>query len=441
MSEILVNSLKTAGGVGSLTFDSTGDVLLTTGRLGRVAGNTITIDSDGILNAASVNVSSAITLPSGAIDSAAIGTGAVSANKIASGAVEGAMTTQFGRRNLIINGAMQVAQRGTRATTDGYATVDRFKSNYGGGTVTQSQESLSSGAPFELGFHKFFRTTNTSVVTDTAAHFRLIRQSIEDQNVATSGWNYKSSDSSITLSFWVRSSVAQEFYAYLLVAPTSYNYAFSLGTLSANTWTKVTKTIPGNSNLSFDNDNTIGIELNILPFFGTNYTASGSTTDAWFAFNSASRVPDMTSTWATTSGATFDITGVQLEVGTVATPFEHRSYGEELALCQRYYQEIQGPGGTRIALGFVFSSTQVRCIHDLRVTMRTAPSIKYASASGFTLEFAGGHRPSVSNVTFDIPSPDTAAINVTSSHSRSDNNCCQLYTAATSDFMGFDAEL
>lgn len=84
MSEILVNSLKTAAGVDTLTFDSTGDVLLSTGRLGRVAGNTISIDSDGVLNAPSVNVSTAITLPAGSIDSAVIGTGAISAGKMAS---------------------------------------------------------------------------------------------------------------------------------------------------------------------------------------------------------------------------------------------------------------------------------------------------------------------------------------------------------------------
>ena len=347
-----------------------------------------------------------------------------------------------GRRNLIINGAMQVAQRGTSATTDGYATVDRFRSNYGGGTVTQSQESLSSGAPFELGFHKFFRTTNTSVVTDTAAHFRIIRQNIEDQNVATSGWNYKSSDSSITLSFWVRSSVAQEFYAYLLVAPPSYNYAFSLGTLSANTWTKVTKTIPGNSNLSFDNDNTIGIELNILPFFGTNFTASGSTTDAWFAFNGASRVPDMTSTWGTTSGATFDITGVQLEVGTVATPFEHRSYGEELQSCLRYFWQITGASGNKdnFAIGMCHNTTQLFAQVHFPVAMRIEPT----TVAEFDLQAvvaATGYNVSFNSVSDMHEYGGRVTFNADSGTWTAGNAGIVRVSDSASSFISFDAEL
>jgi len=288
---------------------------------------------------------------------------------------------QFGgRRNLIINGAMQVAQRGTSGTSSGYDSVDRFKVDYASGTVTQSQESLSSGAPFELGFHKFFRATNTSVATDTAAHFRTIRTILEDQDITNSGWNYKSSNSYITLSFWVRSSVSQEFYAHLNQGTDQYNYAFSIGTLSANTWTKVTKTISGNSNLSFNNDNSGGIEINIVPFWGTNFTTSGSTTDSWYSWNGSSRVPDMASTWATTSGATFDITGVQLEVGDTATPFEHRSYGEELALCQRYYQQFdpfvstQGAGHTTTQGG-----NTAKKFYVLPTTMRSDPSISFSS--------------------------------------------------------------
>ena len=205
-----------------------------------------------------------------------------------------------GRRNIIINGAMQVAQRGTSSTSGGMSTVDRTKLSYSGGTVTQSQESLSSGTPYTQGFHKFYRATNTSVATDTASHYRVFRQNIEDQNVAVSGWDYESTSSFITVSFWVRSSVSQEFYAHINQGVDAYNFVFSTGTLSANTWTKVTKTISGNSNLSFGNDNSAGIEFNIVPFWGTNFTTSSTATDTWSAWDGASRVPDMTSTWATT---------------------------------------------------------------------------------------------------------------------------------------------
>ena len=290
-----------------------------------------------------------------------------------------------GRRNIVINGAMQVAQRGTSSTSGGMSTVDRTKLSYSGGTVTQSQESLSSGTPYTQGFHKFYRATNTSVVTDTASHYRVFRQNIEDQNVAVSGWDYESTSSFITVSFWVRSSVSQEFYAHINQGVDAYNFVFSTGTLSANTWTKVTKTISGNSNLSFSNDNSAGIEFNIVPFWGTNFTTSSTATDTWYAWDGASRVPDMTSTWATTSGATFDITGLQMEVGSQATPFEHRSFGEELALCQRYcfHHPFQSAGGnTFIAGQLIPSSTTAALGYSIMpVPLRATPTLSFSALS------------------------------------------------------------
>jgi len=109
--------------------------------------------------------------------------------------------------------------------------------------------------------------------------------------------------------------------------------------LSADTWTKITKTIPGNSNLQFDNDANQGTEINISPFMGTDYTDSGVSLNTWGAYSGSTRAPDYTSTWYTTNDATFEITGVQLEVGSTVTDFEHRSFGQELLLCQRYYEK------------------------------------------------------------------------------------------------------
>jgi hypothetical protein len=303
-------------------------------------------------------------------------------------------------RNLIINGAMLVAQRGTSATSGTYGSVDRFYVASSQGTRTQSQESLSSGSPYDEGFTKFFRATNTTPGGNNTSSFTALRQVIEDQNLANSGWNYKSSSSYVTLSFWVRSSVSQEFYTYLNFGTDEHLYTFSIGTLAANTWTKITKTVPGDSSLSLDNDNSGGLEITISPFWGTNFTTSGSTVDAWYTFNGSSRVPDMTTTWNTTSGATFDITGVQLEVGEKATPFEHRSYGDELARCQRYYYKI-GPLPSQDYFGIceVESSTNSILFGEFPVTLRADPTaVEQTGTAGDYVVRSGGSSRTCSSV-------------------------------------------
>ena len=252
-----------------------------------------------------------------------------------------ATTKKIGtNKNLIINGAMEVAQRGTSSTTSGYGSVDRFHIQYNAGTRTHSQTAITSGSPYENGFRNVLRITNTTVGGGAGSSgITNAFQYLEAQDVANSGWNYTSSSSFVTLSFWVRSSVAQEFYGYLRTFDgTEQAYCFSTGSLSANTWTKITKTIPGNSNITINNDNGTGLQVNISPFWGGDFTTSGKTTDSWAAFSGANRTPDYATTWAGTASATFDITGVQLEVGRVATDFEHRSISDELLRCYRYFQ-------------------------------------------------------------------------------------------------------
>jgi hypothetical protein len=293
-----------------------------------------------------------------------------------------------GRKNLIINGAMQVAQRGTSNTVDGYGCIDRFRSNISGNdeAPTQSQVDVASGtSPYSLGFRKAFRMTNGNQTSGAGSTDVLcILYRMEAQDIANSGWNYTDSNSKITLSFWCKSSVAQVFYGYLRTKDgTEQLYPFQIGSLSADTWTKVTKTIPGNSNLQFDNDNAHGLDIEFLMYRGTDRTGSISL-DAWGAYNSSIRVPDMTSTWYTTNDATFEITGVQLEVGSTATDFEHRSFAEELALCQRYYQRIPFKDGSTayhfIASGMASGTTAALFTVPFKTTMRANPSLGHSGS-------------------------------------------------------------
>ena len=183
---------------------------------------------------------------------------------------------QLSHRNLIINGAMQVAQRGTSSTTNGFGSVDRFQGqhSYTDEAPTQSQVDVASGTtPYSLGFRKAFRITNGNQTSGAGATDLInIQYKLEAQDIANSGWNYTSASSYITLSFWIKSSVAQSFKGHLRTKDgTEQRYAFETGSLTADTWTKVTKTISGNSNLTFDNNNGEGVQINIAAFWGTDY--------------------------------------------------------------------------------------------------------------------------------------------------------------------------
>ena len=302
------------------------------------------------------------------------GDGASGQAMITDGAGTLSWAAPYGNRNLIINGAMQVSQRGTSSTTSGYGTVDRFITEFAGVSVTQSQESLSSGDPYDDGFRNFLRATNTSVSSATSAFLQMY-QFVEAQNLANSGWNATSSTSFVTYSFWVRSSLAGTYYINIRSQDgTSQNFSSPV-VLVANTWKKVTLPIPGNSNITIDNNNGAGLFIGIIPHYGTDYTTSGHTADAWAAYSGTDITPDYSQSWTNTASATFDITGVQLELGDTATPFEHRSYGDELARCQRYYWENGGLDYTMHGAGMNLNTTTSDIALHLPVTMRSSPTV------------------------------------------------------------------
>jgi len=245
-------------------------------------------------------------------------------------------------RNIIVNGAMIISQRGTSSTTNGYGSVDRFQCSFSATdeSPTHTQHTLTSSdtGPYAEGFRKSFHVQNGNQTGGAgASDFIRLWHKIEAQDLANSGWNYTSSSSYITLSFWVKSSVAQTYYVQMRTGDgTSKMYYFAMN-LSANTWTKVTHSIPGHADLTFDSDNGEGIYFAWYTFRGTNNTGT-VTANQWNNYSGSTLTPDQTTTWYTTNDATYELTGVQLEVGDTATSFEHRSYGEELMRCMRYYE-------------------------------------------------------------------------------------------------------
>ena len=282
-----------------------------------------------------------------------------------------------GRRNLIINGAMQVAQRGTSASVsndsnEGYQTLDRWYFQYGndaGGTVTVSQDST---VPSGEGFANSYKVDVTSADTSLASNHNVyIGQTIESQNMANSGWNYTDPNSFVTLSFYARSSVDTTlcFVARNFDAGYYYVKEFSL---TANTWKRVSHAIPGNANLVFNDDNGEGLGIWII--LATGSDNDDSSDGAW---NSSFELA--TSNQANFLASTSNIlhlTGIQLEVGSNASDFEHRSYGEELTLCQRYCQVRSSEGvnfGVFAGGGLVASNVAYFTIPHI-TTMRAAPS-------------------------------------------------------------------
>jgi hypothetical protein len=296
------------------------------------------------------------------------------------------VSDKLGDRNLIINGAMNVAQRGTSSTSVGLGTVDRWHSGGAGGTITQTQESAaSSDSPYDEGFRKFFRQTNTAVAS-ASSHYRQIETKLEAQDIATSGWDYTSTSNYVTVSAWLRSSVAGT-YSYQLRSAdgTAQSYVGTV-TLTANTWTKVTQTYPGNANLTFDNNTGLGLRVIWFPYLGADYTTSSPTLNAWHAFSGSNMASDDTAGWGTTAGATFDITGVQLEVGNTATPFQHRSYADELQRCQRYfYRKNAEQPYTRFDIGMAQSNVAAAILVQHPVRMRTLPNVGDSGAGTLQL--------------------------------------------------------
>jgi len=337
-------------------------------------------------------------------------------------------------RNLIINGAMNVAQRGTSSTSYGIHTVDRIACNFGGTdeVITQSQVDVAAGTtPYTLGFRKAFRLTNGNQTSGAgASDFVRTEYRIEAQDIANSGWNYTSSSSNITLSFWVKSSVSKNF-NYLIHSSdgTARLFPTETGTLSADTWTKVTKTISGDSNLTFDNDNGLGMILHIYQYLGTTYTASSVTNNQWVNYNGNEQTPDQTSTWWTTNDATFEITGLQLEVGSVATDFEHRSFAQELQLCKRYY-EVFNPT-LYVLARYSAGSGGAYNWHTFEVEKRDVPTSSFSGTFTDASGYAGD--PNFTNA-------DTRGIAINSTNAVAANGILYLDDSGSA-FCKFDAEL
>jgi len=252
---------------------------------------------------------------------------------------------QLSHRNIIINGAMTVAQRssGTVAVSDGsnesYQTLDRFKFGFGNSAAGAANISQSTDAPTTLGFTKSHKTDVTTVNTTASGQQIInIEYHIEGQDLRNSGWNHLSSSSFLTLSFYFKTTKTGTSKLPIMFRTrhgTNYYYVKNVTVTDPTNWNRYTVKVPGNSNLTINDLTTSGMSLNITYYSGPDKDTSSE--GSWGSTNAYS-TSESTNYFDSTSNDMF-ITGVQLEVGETATSFEHRSFADEIQRCQRYYEK------------------------------------------------------------------------------------------------------
>lgn len=288
---------------------------------------------------------------------------------------------QLGNRRININGGFQVFQRSTSATSvgssEGYFAPDRYR-QAGTGSMRYTA-SQSTDVPAGYGFSyslKYDCTTASGTVS--AGHFVAIEHRIEGQDLQVF-CKGTAQAKQYTLSFHVKSPKTGTHWIELYDNDNDRHVCKSYTVSSADTWQKVSLTFPADTTGAFGNDNGSSLRIFFWLMAGTTY-ATNTPPTAWAAFDSDARATGQVNVFDSTSNDFF-ITGVQLEVGSVATDFEHRSFGQELALCQRYFYTQDALTPNDIVFNGYFGGGNGRRPYQLPVTMRAAPNVTFNSYS------------------------------------------------------------
>jgi hypothetical protein len=294
------------------------------------------------------------------------------------------ITNNLSNRRLTINGAMEVSQRGTSTTTNGYL-IDRFTSNLGG--IDQMQFTMSQSTDAPSGFRKSLKFDITTAETGGTGsdEYAMVRYITESQDIAHFLYG-TSGAKTITLSFHVKAYQTGTYALNLFVGDSGRSYTANYTISQSATWEKKTLTFVGDTGGSEVNvDNGHGLYINWFMSSGTDYKSSNAHFNQWGTLGSATG-------WAyghnvdllNSTDNYFQLAGVQLEVGSVATDFEHRSYGDELQSCKRYYQNV---GSTHY--GATEGTGQFRMQIPLYPHMRSAPTCTVRTGKKFNTRYLG----------------------------------------------------
>jgi hypothetical protein len=323
----------------------------------------------------------------------------------ASGSLVNCTDTNYtGFKNRIINGAMVIDQRNAGASftpTDQTYSLDRWKCRVSQASKYTVQQNAGSVTP-PAGFKNYLGVTSSSAYSITSSDYFAVLQIVEGLNTYDLNWGTASA-STITISFWVRSSLTGTFGGALMNSAEVRSYPFTYTISSANTWEQKSVTIAGDQSGTWLTTN--GIGLYMVFGLGVGSTYSG-TAGAWAASSTILSATGATSVVGT-NGATFYITGVQLEKGSTATSFDYRPYGTELALCQRYYEKTLSQGITSsngqvngALIGVAISTTQIAAQWTFKQTKRASPTLTLSSFNG-----TAGSWANFANTDFSVTQP------------------------------------
>lgn len=349
-------------------------------------------------------------------------------------------------RNLIINGAMQVAQRGAgpvTVTVDGEYLIDRFKtysSSFNTHSVDHSQDTdVPAGQGFQYSYK--LKVSANAAATPTFG-YTLIGYSFEGYDINQLEYGTANSKT-VAVSFWVKSSVAGTYGFCLRNSLATRNYTGEYSIQAANTWEYKTFTISGSDSGTFETTNATGLEILMGIDVGSTFFG---TANAWNNSNLFG-TSGMTNTWSDTLNNEFYVTGLQVEVGTKSTPFEHRSYGDELQRCMRYFEksfytendyQVITPGAV---LGTSTSADLLGMIY-YKVKKRAKPTITGSAAGTFRNNGAGVADEVATSVQYAMVSDINHRILTTSSTSKSSGNAGWISRENQETcFINYDAEL
>ena len=402
MSTLKVNKIRdTSGSADAITLDPSGGAVLA-----------------GVTTVTSVKVGAAVTITESGIDAVGLGITVRNINDSHIG----------GRRRININGDMMVAQRATTASVsdgsnEGYSTLDRWYllySSSAGGVITFSQDT---DVPTDYTWGRFNHSAKLDVTTaDTSigdAHAVTLQYRIEAKDIRNSGWNYTSSDSTLSVSFWAKSVKAGTYCVFLFTQDGTQRNNVQEYTLVANTWKHIELEFPGDSAITFDDNTEGGLYVGWALQAGPHRYESvvnGQWLNRSVGNNHGKYATSNQVNFLDSTDNNFYLTGVQIEVGK-ATRFEHRSFAEELELCKRYYQVlVEGNSQYFGVPAYQYNGSLAITQFRLEPEMRASPSLDQSTGTDYYKYYVNASEPTVSSFTgLSLPHTKGGALYVTAS--------------------------